>query len=95
MSINNSNDKYARWVKVQAYKHDGLLHRQWSPSYLVCETEYYWVLASKASCVTESDGRRWITKKKNSTLLKSILIMQSIAYWKSCSNTVFCRFFRI
>ena len=82
MSINNSNDKYARWVKVQAYKHDGLLHRQWSPSYLVCETDDYWVLASKASCVTESDGRRWITKEKAVFILFKHKWMNVLAMFK-------------
>jgi uncharacterized protein len=48
---------------VQAYKHDGLLHRQWSPAYLTEETDDYWALSSQASLVTENDGRRWMTKE--------------------------------
>ena len=48
---------------MQAYKHDGLLHRQWSPAYLTEETDDYWALSSRASLVTESDGRRWMTKE--------------------------------
>jgi uncharacterized protein len=48
---------------VQAYKHDGLLHRQWSPAYLTVENDDYWALSSKASLVTENDGRRWMTKE--------------------------------
>lgn len=52
-----------RWITVQAYKHDGSLHRQWSPSFLVEENDDYWVLASRSSLITESDGRRWLTKE--------------------------------
>lgn len=55
--------RFFKWIVVQAYKHDGLLHRQWSPAYLVEETPSYWVLASRASLVTENDGRRWMTKE--------------------------------
>lgn len=54
---------FSKWVIVQAYKHDGLLHRKWSPAYLVEETDDYWALASRASFVTERDGRRWMTKE--------------------------------
>lgn len=52
-----------KWVIVQAYKHDGRLHRQWSPAFLLEETDEYWALGSRASLVTESDGRRWMTKE--------------------------------
>lgn len=60
-AINES--KFSKWVIVQAYKHDGHLHRQWTPAYLVEETDDYWALASRASLVTEADGRRWMTKE--------------------------------
>lgn len=58
-----TSNRFFKWVIVQAYKHDGLLHRQWSPAYLVKECDDYWALGSKASLVTESDGRRWMTKE--------------------------------
>ena len=64
MRIENDFSKTRRWVTVQAYKHDGVLHRQWSPAFLVEETEDYWALASQMSLVTESDGRRWMTKEQ-------------------------------
>jgi uncharacterized protein len=63
MDENNEQKRFFKWVVVQAYKHDGLLHRQWSPAYLVEETDEYWALASRASLVTENDGRRWMTKE--------------------------------
>ena len=59
----NNNERFNRWIPVQAYKHDGLLHRQWSPAYLLKETPEYWVMCSRASLVTENDGRRWMTKE--------------------------------
>ncbi len=62
--MNEVDPRFARWMKVQAYKHDGALHRQWSPAYLVEENDEYWALASKMSSVTENDGRKWMTKEK-------------------------------
>ena len=58
------NKRYGRWIRVQAYKHDGSLHRQWSPAYLVEENDDFWVVVSRASLVTEAEGRRWITREK-------------------------------
>lgn len=69
-------------MKVQAYKHDGALHRQWSPAYLVEENDSYWALASKASSVTESDGRRWMTKEKAIFLLFKKKWMNVICMFK-------------
>lgn len=63
MDTNNNGNRFFKWITVQAYKHDGLLHRQWSPAYLTIENDDYWALSSRASLVTESDGRRWMTKE--------------------------------
>jgi len=64
MDEKNINTTYLdKWIKVQAYKHDGSLHREWSPAFLTYENEDYWALASRASLVTEHDGRRWMTKE--------------------------------
>ncbi len=52
-----------RWITVQAYKHDGSFHRQWSPAYLAFENEDFWALCSRNSQVTEGDGRKWITRE--------------------------------
>ena len=80
--MNNFENRLPRWIKVQAYKHDGKLHRQWSPAYLVSETPDYFVLASKASCVTESDGRRWMTKEHACFILFKKKWMNVIAMFK-------------
>ena len=81
--MENVDARLKRWMKVQAYKHDGLLHRQWSPAFLVEETEDYWALASKASMVTESDGRKWVTKEKAVFILYKKTWMNVIAMFKT------------
>ena len=74
--------QFRRWRKVQAYKHDGALHRQWSPAFLVREDNDCWVLASKASLVTEADGRKWMTKEKAIFVLFKKKWMNVIAMFK-------------
>jgi len=63
MEVSYNGNRFFKWIIVQAYKHDGLLHREWSPAYLTFENDDYWALASKSSLVTENDGRRWMTKE--------------------------------
>ena len=78
----DNNMPFRRWKKVQAYKHDGALHRQWSPAFLVEETDECWVLASKASMVTEADGRKWMTKERAIFILFKKRWMNVIAMFK-------------
>ena len=77
-----NTNRFYKWIQVQAYKHDGLIHREWSPAYLVIETEDYWALASRASLVTENDGRRWMTKEPAIFILFKKRWMNVIAMMK-------------
>ncbi len=52
-----------QWIIVQAYKHNGELHRQWSHSLVVEDNTDYFVTVSIRASVTESDGRKWHTKE--------------------------------
>lgn len=49
---------------------------------MVEENAEYWALASKASAVTEADGRRWVTKEKAIFLLYKEKWMNVIAMFK-------------
>lgn len=51
------------WIMVQAYKHNGELHRQWSHGYVLDDNEDYYVVATIRASVIESDGRKWHTKE--------------------------------
>ncbi len=73
-------------MHVQAYKHDGLLHRQWTQAYLVEETDEYWAIASRRSAVTEADGRRWMTKEPAIFLLYKKKWMNVIAMFKESGD---------
>ena len=77
-----TDKRFQAWKQVQAYKHDGKLHRQWSPAFCVEETDRYWALASRMSSVVEADGRRWMTKEPAIFLLFKEEWMNVIAMFK-------------
>lgn len=52
-----------KWIIIQAYKHNGELHREWSHSYVLEDNDEYFVAASIRAAVIESDGRKWHTKE--------------------------------
>lgn len=52
-----------QWIIVQAYKHNGELHRQWSHGYVLEDNDDYFVVVSIRASVIESDGRKWHTKE--------------------------------
>lgn len=57
------DQRFKKWIIVQAYKHDGKLHRQWSPAYLTVDDDDVYAVCSRASLVTEANGRKWITRE--------------------------------
>lgn len=77
-----NDTRFNNWLQVQAYKHDGKIHRVWSPSFLVADTKEYWALASRMSAVTEADGRHWITKENAVFILFKEKWMNVIAMFK-------------
>jgi len=52
-----------QWIIIQAYKHNGELHRQWSHGFVVEDNDDFIVVASIRASVIENDGRKWHTKE--------------------------------
>ena len=50
-------------VYIQSYKHDGSLHRTWAMGYVLDADDEKVVLVTDKTWVTESDGRRWLTRE--------------------------------
>lgn len=73
------------WVIVQAYKHNGELHRQWSHGFVVEENDDYYVVASIRASVVESDGRKWHTKEPAMFILSKKQWFNVIAMFKEDS----------
>ncbi|MFC3039242.1 DUF402 domain-containing protein [Virgibacillus xinjiangensis] len=50
-------------MKIQSYKHNGLLHRVWENSLVLKGTDTIVIGANDRTLVTESDGRTWVTRE--------------------------------
>lgn len=50
-------------VYIQSYKHNGKLHRTWAKGIIVEVTQQQIVLVTNQTIVSESDGRKWVTRE--------------------------------
>lgn len=50
-------------VYIQSYKHDGSLHRTWATGYVIEVNEKRTVAVTNKTLVSESDGRKWVTRE--------------------------------
>ena len=50
-------------VYIQSFKHDGSLHRTWATGFVIEANEQRIVAVTDRALVSESDGRRWVTKE--------------------------------
>ncbi len=50
-------------IRIQCYKHNGEIHRDWDKSEVLEETDNYIICYNDRVKVTESDGRKWNTKE--------------------------------
>lgn len=55
--------KEGEFVTIQSYKHDGNLHRTWRDTMVLKTSEYSMIGVNDHTLVTESDGRRWVTRE--------------------------------
>lgn len=50
-------------IYIQSFKHDGSLHRTWAKGYVMEASERRIVCVTNKTWVSESDGRKWITRE--------------------------------
>lgn len=55
--------KEGDFITIQSYKHDGSLHRTWRDTMVLKTTENALIGVNDHTLVTESDGRRWVTRE--------------------------------
>ncbi|WP_078806834.1 nucleoside tri-diphosphate phosphatase [Pilibacter termitis] len=55
--------KEAEFITIQSYKHDGQLHRTWRDTMVLKTSEHSIIGVNDHTLVTESDGRRWVTRE--------------------------------
>ena len=51
------------YVYIQSFKHDGSLHRTWAQGYVLEANDKRYVAVTNKTLVSESDGRKWITRE--------------------------------
>ena len=57
------NIKKGDVLKIQCYKHNGEVYRNWDETIVLDITDDYIVCANNKVKVTEIDGRKWTTKE--------------------------------
>ena len=57
------NPKEGDFITIQSYKHDGSLHRTWRDTMVLKTNENSIIGVNDHTLVTESDGRRWVTRE--------------------------------
>lgn len=55
--------KKGEYVYIQSFKHDGNLHRTWAMGYVMEATANRMIVVTNKTVVTESDGRKWVTRE--------------------------------
>lgn len=55
--------KEGEFITIQSYKHDGNLHRIWRDTMVLKTSECSLIGVNDHTLVTESDGRRWVTRE--------------------------------
>ncbi|EHI73741.1 DUF402 domain-containing protein [Streptococcus tangpeifui] len=55
--------KEGDFITIQSYKHNGSLHRTWRDTMVLKITENAIIGVNDHTLVTESDGRRWVTRE--------------------------------
>lgn len=50
-------------IYIQSFKHDGSLHRTWAKGYVMEANDERVVIVTNKTWVSESDGRRWVTRE--------------------------------
>lgn len=55
--------KEGEFITIQSYKHDGKLHRVWRDTMVLKTSEHSLIGVNDHTLVTESDGRRWVTRE--------------------------------
>lgn len=51
------------FITIKSYKHDGSLHRTWRDTMVLKTSEQSIIACNDHTLVTESDGRRWVTRE--------------------------------
>ncbi len=63
VGLTMSHPKEGEYITIQSYKHDGSLHRTWRDTMVLKTSNQSLIGCNDHTLVTESDGRRWVTRE--------------------------------
>ena len=63
LGMSMSIPKEGDYIAIQSYKHDGSLHRTWRDTMVLKTSENAVIGCNDHTLVTESDGRKWVTRE--------------------------------
>ena len=63
LMMNISGPREGDFITIKSYKHAGSLHRTWRDTMVLKTSENALIGCNDHTLVTESDGRRWITRE--------------------------------
>lgn len=59
----SNGPREGEFITIKSYKHDGSLHRTWRDTMVLKTSENALIGCNDHTLVTESDGRRWVTRE--------------------------------
>ena len=59
----SNGPREGEFITIKSYKHDGSLHRTWRDTMVLKTSENTLIGCNDHTLVTESDGRRWVTRE--------------------------------
>ena len=59
----SNGPREGEFITIKRYKHDGSLHRTWRDTMVLKTSENALIGCNDHTLVTESDGRRWVTRE--------------------------------
>ena len=59
----SNGPREGEFITIKSYKHDGSLHRTWLDTMVLKTSENALIGCNDHTLVTESDGRRWVTRE--------------------------------
>lgn len=59
----SNGPREGEFITIKSYKHDGSLHRTWRDTMVLKTNENALIGCNDHTLVTESDGRRWVTRE--------------------------------
>ena len=80
----SNGPREGEFITIKSYKHDGSLHRTWRDTMVLKTSENALIGCNDHTLVTESDGRRWVTRFNIVTMIRD----NGVSYYCNLASPV-------